>query len=50
MQKKKKPRKKNQELESEQKKIMTRWATWLTHTMNCRKFLKTRKLKRGIVS
>ena len=27
----------NQELENGQKKIMTIWATWSTHAMNCKK-------------
>ena len=43
-------RKKNQGYKSEWKKTMTTWATWSTHTMSCRKFLGTRKLKRGVVS
>jgi len=30
-------RRKNQELENRQEKIMIRWATWLTHIMSYRK-------------
>jgi len=44
----KKLSKKGQKLENEQRKIKTKWATWLTHTMSC-KILGTRKLKRGSV-
>ena len=29
--------------------MMTKWATWLTHTMSYKKFLGMRKLKRGMV-
>jgi len=50
LRKKKKLRKKNQELESGQKKTTMKWATWLTHTTSYRKFLGMRKLKRGVVS
>ena len=38
------------ELENRQKKTITRWATWLTYTTSYEKFLRTRKLKRGMVS
>ena len=37
LQRKKKLRKKNQKLENEQKMMITKQATQLTHTMNCRK-------------
>jgi len=43
-------RKKIQGYENGQKKMTTKWATWLTHTMSCRKFLETRKLKKGMMS
>jgi len=37
LRKKKKTRKKNQELESGQKKTTMGWTTWLTHITSCRK-------------
>jgi len=35
---------------SGQKKMTRRWITWWTHTMSYKEFLRTRKLKRGVVS
>ena len=45
----KKKRKMNQGQKSGQKKMTRRWAIWLTCTMSYKKFLGTRKLKRGMV-
>ena len=42
--------KKNQVLESELKKIMTRWEKSGTLTLNCRRILRIRNLKREVVS
>ena len=45
----KKKRKINQGQKSGQKKTTRRWAIWLTCTISYKKFLGTRKLKKGIV-